>query len=62
MEAIKAATSVAARFLDIGETHGTLEAGKQADVIAVPGNPLENIRVLEDVTFVMKGGKVHKQP
>jgi imidazolonepropionase-like amidohydrolase len=62
MEAIKAATSVAARFLAIDDTHGTLESGKQADIIAVPGNPLENIRVLENVTFVMKGGKVHKQP
>lgn len=61
MEAIKAATSVAARFLDIADTHGTLEAGKQADIIAVSGNPLENIRVLENVDFVMRGGKVYKQ-
>ena len=60
MEAIQSATSVAARFLDIQDTHGSLEAGKQADIIAVPGNPLEEIRVMEDVTFVMKSGQIFK--
>ena len=60
MEAIQSATSVAADFLDIGETHGRLKAGKQADVIAVPGNPLEDITVMERVSFVMKGGEVFK--
>jgi imidazolonepropionase-like amidohydrolase len=62
MEAIKAATSVAARFLGIEDTHGTLAAGKQADVVAVPGNPLEDIRVMERVAFVMKAGKIYKSP
>lgn len=62
MEAIQSATSVAADFLDIAETHGSLENGKQADIIAVPGNPLDDIRLMEQVTFVMKGGKVFKQP
>ena len=60
MEAIKSATSVAADFLDIGDSHGRLEAGKQADVIAVPGNPLEDISVMESVSFVMKGGAIYK--
>jgi imidazolonepropionase-like amidohydrolase len=60
MEAIQSATSVAARFLEIQDTHGSLEAGKQADIIAVPGDPLEDIRVMEDVAFVMKGGKIFK--
>lgn len=60
MEAIKAATSVAADFLDIGDTHGRIEAGKQADIIAVRGDPLADISVLEDVSFVMKGGYVYK--
>jgi len=60
MEAIKSATTVAADFLDIGDTHGSLEAGKQADIIAVPGNPLQNITVMQRVSFVMKGGKVYK--
>ena len=60
MEAIQSATSVAARFLDIAETHGSLVAGKQADIIAVPGNPLDDITVMERVSFVMKGGEVYK--
>ena len=62
MEAIRSATSVAAEFLDIGDRHGSLEAGKQADIVAVSGNPLDDIRVMEDVTFVMKAGRVYKQP
>ena len=37
---------------------GTLEAGKRADIIALPGDPGENIRVTEKVMFVMKDGKV----
>jgi imidazolonepropionase-like amidohydrolase len=61
MEAIQSATSVAANFLEIADTHGTLEAGKQADIIAVPGNPLDDITVMERVGFVMKGGQIYKQ-
>ena len=60
MEAIQSATSVAADFLDIGDTHGRLEPGMQADVIAVPGNPLDDITLMQNVSFVMKGGKVYK--
>ena len=60
MEAIKSATSVAAAFLDIADTHGSLVAGKQADIIAVPGDPLTDITTLERVNFVMKGGAVYK--
>ena len=60
MEAIQSATSVAADFLGIGDTHGSLEAGKQADVIAVPGNPLDDITAMERVSFVMKGGTIYK--
>ncbi|HLT91516.1 MAG TPA: amidohydrolase family protein [Woeseiaceae bacterium] len=62
MEALQSATSVAARFLGIEDTHGTLAPGKQADVIAVPGDPLEDIRVMERVAFVMKAGRVYKSP
>ncbi len=61
MEAIQSATSVAAEFLGILETHGSIEAGKMADIVAVPGNPLDDIRVLERVSFVMRSGKVYKQ-
>jgi imidazolonepropionase-like amidohydrolase len=60
MEAIQSATSVAADFLEIGDTHGRLEPGKQADIIAVPGNPLDDITLMQQVSFVMKGGAVYK--
>ena len=39
---------------------GSLEAGKYADMIAVPGNPLEDITLLERVMWVMKGGEVYR--
>lgn len=61
MEAIQSATSVAARFLGISDTHGSLEEGKLADIIAVPGNPLDDIRQMEQVSFVMKRGEIYKQ-
>ena len=60
MEALKSATTVAAEFLGIADTHGSLEPGKQADIVAVPGDPLEDIRVMERVSFVMKGGQVYR--
>ena len=47
--------------LDIADTHGRLEVGKQADIIGVPGDPIADISVLEQIGFVMKGGKVYKQ-
>ncbi|ANO50707.1 metal-dependent hydrolase family protein [Woeseia oceani] len=62
MEAIQSATSVAADFLGIGDTHGRLQNGKTADIVAVPGNPLDDISSMERVSFVMKNGVVHKQP
>ena len=58
MQAIKAGTSVAAEMLGWNDRVGTLKAGKLADIIAVPGNPLEDILVLERPQFVMLGGKV----
>jgi imidazolonepropionase-like amidohydrolase len=60
LEAIKSATLVAARFMDAGDRLGSVEAGKLADLIAVPGDPLADIGVLEHVRFVMKEGKVYK--
>lgn len=58
--ALRSATANAADLLGIARTTGTLEAGKAADVIAVPGNPLTDIQAMEKVRFVMKGGKVFK--
>lgn len=60
MEAIHAATIVASEHIEMDDKIGTLETGKYADLIAVNGNPLENIEELQDVDFVMKGGKVYK--
>ena len=60
MDAIKAATVVAADHIRMGDQIGTLEADKFADLIAVDGNPLQNIAELKDVDFVMKGGAVYK--
>jgi imidazolonepropionase-like amidohydrolase len=60
MKAIQSATSIAASFLDIADTHGTVEMGKQADIIAVSGNPLEDITEMEKVIFVMKSGTIYK--
>jgi imidazolonepropionase-like amidohydrolase len=59
-QAILAATSVAAEMLGMSKDIGSIEAGKYADLIAVAGDPLSNISTLEDVKFVMKGGKVIK--
>ena len=59
-EAIRAATVIAAEHLEMGDEIGTLEPGKYADVIAVDGDPLEDITELEDVDFVMKGGQIVK--
>jgi imidazolonepropionase-like amidohydrolase len=61
MEAIQAATVHAAELLGWPGDVGAIEAGMYADIIAVRGNPLEDIRELEDVRFVMKGGEVYKQ-
>lgn len=58
--ALRAATTSAADLLGLAKTIGTLEAGKAADVIAVPGDPLRDIKLMEKVSFVMKGGEVFK--
>lgn len=60
MEAIHSATVNAADLINQTEHLGSLEAGKFADVIAVPSNPLEDMSVLQNVSFVMKGGRVYK--
>jgi imidazolonepropionase-like amidohydrolase len=59
-EAIKAATVNAADLLGLGAEVGTLEPGMRADLIAVEGDPLADVSVLQRVTFVMKDGVVHK--
>ncbi len=60
MQAIKSATSVAAKYMGWGEEIGSVRKGYYADIIATKKNPLENISVLENIDFVMKGGEVIK--
>jgi imidazolonepropionase-like amidohydrolase len=61
LEAIQSATLNAAVMMGIEDKLGTLEAGKLADIIAVNGNPDQDIKVMKDVIFVMKDGKIFKQ-
>jgi imidazolonepropionase-like amidohydrolase len=61
MQAIQAATSNAADLLGHSREFGSIKPGKYADIIAVAGDPLADIRLLEDVKFVMKDGKIYKQ-
>ena len=60
-QAIKSATVEAAKLLGQTDNLGDLSVGKQADIISVNMNVLDNISELSQVQFVMKGGKVLKQ-
>ncbi|MEQ8262975.1 amidohydrolase family protein [Pseudohaliea sp.] len=60
MEAIKAATVNAAALLRVSDELGSIAPGRYADIVAVAGDPLEDITVLETVAFVMKGGEVYR--
>jgi imidazolonepropionase-like amidohydrolase len=62
IDAIRSATIRAAELLRMEKSIGTIEPGKYADIIAVEGNPLEDITALSRVVFVMKGGQVYKSP
>jgi len=62
MRAIQAATSVAAELLRLQNEIGAVKKGYAADLVAVAGNPLRNVKLLQDVRFVMKAGTVVKQP
>jgi imidazolonepropionase-like amidohydrolase len=61
MQAIQSATSGAADLLGHANEVGSIKPGKWADLIAVSGDPLSDIRVLENVKFVMKAGTIYKQ-
>jgi imidazolonepropionase-like amidohydrolase len=60
VDALKAGTSSDADLLGLADKIGTLESGKLADVVAVPGDPLQNIRQTEHVFFVMKEGVIYR--
>jgi imidazolonepropionase-like amidohydrolase len=61
MAAIKSATLEASKLIGIDKDVGTVEAGKFADLVAVPGDVLADIRLVSQVSFVMKAGVVYKQ-
>nr|WP_283645054.1 amidohydrolase family protein [Alteromonas macleodii] len=60
-DALLSATVNSANLLGISDILGTLEEGKLADIVAVQGNPLDDISLMESVSFVMKDGVVYKQ-
>jgi imidazolonepropionase-like amidohydrolase len=62
MEAIKVATSVPAKFLDLFDKTGSIAVGKLGELVGVAGDPLKDISVTEHVVFVMKDDTVYKAP
>ena len=62
MQAIKSATSVAAKHMGLDGVVGTLREGMRADIVAVPGNPLTDVKLLRSVSLVIKDGKILKEP
>jgi imidazolonepropionase-like amidohydrolase len=57
---LRSATMTAAEMLGMQEQIGSVEAGKFADIVAVAGNPLEDVNVLQKAKFVMKDGMIYK--
>jgi len=62
MDSIVAGTLSGAKLLGLDRNIGSLEAGKTADIVAVPGDPLNGIKKMERTVFVMKNGAVYKEP
>lgn len=62
MVALRSATSVAAESLGLADRIGAITPGLEADLVATDGNPLDDITAVRRVVFVMKGGKVYRNP
>ena len=60
METIQSATMAAAELLGMSDKLGSVEKGKLADIIAVDGDPVKDIRMMKEVSFVMKDGEIYK--
>ena len=60
LEAIKSATYWPSFFMDVSDKVGTISVGKQADIIAVKGDVLKYISLLQNIDIVMKKGKIYK--
>jgi imidazolonepropionase-like amidohydrolase len=61
-QAIRSATATAAQLLGMQDFLGTIEPGKLADIVAVPGDPLADVTMMEKVDFVMKDGTIYRKP
>jgi imidazolonepropionase-like amidohydrolase len=61
MQVIRSATSLAADHMGIADDVGAIEVGRYADLVAVRGNPLEDITVLQNISVVVKGGTIVSQ-
>ena len=61
-QALRSANMTAAELLGMQDKIGSVEAGKYADIVAVPGDPMSDVHQLENVNFVMKGGTVYVKP
>ena len=59
-QAIRSATATAAELLSMQDKVGTIEPGKFADIVAVSGDPLSDVSVLEKIDFVLKSGVIYK--
>jgi imidazolonepropionase-like amidohydrolase len=59
---LRAMTSDAAELLRVSKVRGNIGAGLSADLVAMPGNPLDEIENLRKIDFVMKDGKIVRQP
>jgi imidazolonepropionase-like amidohydrolase len=60
MDVLMSATSVSAESLGLGDRIGAIAVGRAADLVAIDGNPLDDITAVRRVRFVMKGGTVYK--
>ena len=60
-QALRSATMTAAELLGVQDKIGSLEPGKLADIVALPGDPMADVTQFEKVNFVMKGGKIYKR-
>lgn len=60
--ALYSATSLNAKLAGVDDITGTIEAGKQADIIVADGNPLEDVKALRNLSMVIAQGKIHKNP
>jgi len=59
-QSLKAGTSSAAELLGLQDKIGAIKPGMAADIVAVPGNPIADIKLVQSVVFVMKGGNIYK--